>query len=602
MNTLTVVPFLLAMFAAVAAMPTNIYQICAWNTGTIEIEPWRRRTSGALRSVAQSLRAWFAALWSPRLACACLAVLLAVLLVQLSVSDGVLLAIAPAAVPLVEKRTQLLREAEALKQADGTFKDDVSRTAFDAKLAEVEGLDTQIRTIEATPPPTPTPAVPSAAADERARVLGIQAAVRTAKLDEVFATDLVTRGVTLETARSEIFAKMAAASDATPTDPHIPHVAMGEDARDKWQRGASAWLMVRSGLAAMVAKHEGVTADKLDPGEFRGLSLLDLARESLTRAGQQVRGMDKMKLAGFAMSFRSNYQTTSDFSTLLENTMHKVLRAAYAIQLDTWSRWCGISTVSDFRTHNWYRTGALSVLEDLNEHGEFKNKNIPDGEKATHVVTTKGNIIAITRQVIVNDDLGAVMRLTEQLGRAGKLTIEKAAYALLAQNSGLGPTQSDAQPLFHANRANVGSGAAITMAALDADATVMAIQTDPNGEDILDLRPAVLLVPRGLEGTARSINQAEYDPDTTGKLQKPNIARGMFSDIVGTGRLTGTRRYLFADPAASPVFLVSFLDGQREPILETQDGWRTDGVEMKARLDVGVDVVDYRGAVTDAGA
>jgi hypothetical protein len=111
----------------------------------------------------------------------------------------------------------------------------------------------------------------------------------------------------------------------------------------------------------------------------------------------------------------------------------------------------------------------------------------------------------------------------------------------------------------------------------------------------------VLLVPRGLQGTAISINQAEYDPDTTGKLQKPNIVKGLFSDIVGTGRLTGTRRYLFADPSLYPVFMVSFLEGQREPVLETQDGWRTDGVEMKARLDFGVDVVDYRGAVTNAG-
>jgi hypothetical protein len=140
----------------------------------------------------------------------------------------------------------------------------------------------------------------------------------------------------------------------------------------------------------------------------------------------------------------------------------------------------------DFRDHNWYRMGALTVLEDLNERGEFRNKNIPDAEKATYSVDTKGNIIAITRQVIVNDDLGAVMRLTEMLGRAGKLTIEKAAYALLGQNSGLGPTQTDTQPLFYATRSNVGRPQPSRMAGLDADAAVMAVQTDPNGEDILD--------------------------------------------------------------------------------------------------------------------
>jgi hypothetical protein len=140
------------------------------------------------------------------------------------------------------------------------------------------------------------------------------------------------------------------------------------------------------------------------------------------------------------------------------------------------------------------------------------------------------------------------------------------------------------------------------MSALDADAAVMAVQTDVNGQDILDLRPSVLLVPRTLEGNAKAINGAEYDPDTTGKLQKPNIVKGLFNDVVGTGRLSGTRRYLFADPSVAPVFVVSFLEGQQEPVIETQDGWRYNGVELKARLDVGVAAVDFRGAVTNAGA
>jgi hypothetical protein len=313
--------------------------------------------------------------------------------------------------------------------------------------------------------------------------------------------------------------------------------------------------------------------------------------------------MNRMDIAGRAMAFRSgNYQTASDFAVLLENTLHKILRAAYAVTPDTWSRICGTASVTDFRTHNWYRTGALTVLDDINEHGEFTNKAIPDGEKATYSVGTKGNIIGITREVIVNDDLGFVTRMTEMLGRSGKLTIEKAFYALLGQNSGLGPTQSDSQPLFHSNRSNVGSAAAISMSALDADAAVMAVQTDVNGQDILDLRPSVLLVPRTLEGNAKAINGAEYDPDTTGKLQKPNIVKGLFNDVVGTGRLSGTRRYLFADPSVAPVFVVSFLEGQQEPVIETQDGWRYNGVELKARLDVGVAAVDFRGAVTNAGA
>jgi len=35
--------------------------------------------------------------------------------------------------------------------------------------------------------------------------------------------------------------------------------------------------------------------------------------------------------------------------------------------------------------------------------------------------------------------------------------------------------------------------------------------------------------------------------------------------------------------------------------LEMRDGFRTDGVEWKVRLDYAVAGIDYRGAVTDAG-
>jgi hypothetical protein len=65
--------------------------------------------------------------------------------------------------------------------------------------------------------------------------------------------------------------------------------------------------------------------------------------------------------------------------------------------------------------------------------------------------------------------------------------------------------------------------------------------------------------------------------------------------------LSGTRRYLFADPSIAPVFEVAFLEGQTAPVLESRDGWRVDGTEMRVRLDYGVAAVDYRGAVTNAG-
>jgi hypothetical protein len=75
----------------------------------------------------------------------------------------------------------------------------------------------------------------------------------------------------------------------------------------------------------------------------------------------------------------------------------------------------------------------------------------------------------------------------------------------------------------------------------------------------------------------------------------------MFREVVGTGRLSGTRRYLFADFNLARVLAVAFLNGHEAPEIFTEEGWRVDGTELKVRLDFGVAALDYRGAVTNAG-
>jgi hypothetical protein len=130
----------------------------------------------------------------------------------------------------------------------------------------------------------------------------------------------------------------------------------------------------------------------------------------------------------------------------------------------------------------------------------------------------------------------------------------------------------------------------------------MAAQKDISSNDFLDLKPRTLLVSSSQGSAARTINDAMFDP-ADNKFQKPNVVKGLFSTVVDTPRYTGTRRYLFADPAIAPAFVVAFLEGQGEsPVLETQNGWRIDGTEWKVRMDYKVQEFDPKGAVTNAGA
>lgn len=463
----------------------------------------------------------------------------------------------------------------------------------------------------AAPAPAPA-AAPAPDADairanatqaERERQDAIRALGSRLELPDTLVTELVNAGNSIEDANAAAIDWLADAQQARDGGTTFPGgSAVVNDERDKFMAGAAAWLIQKAGKSRAVEAHTG---EDLDPGEFRGMTLLELARESLHRSGASTRGLSKIEIARAALSWNApmslGLNTRSDFPVLLENVLHKMLQASYALAPNTWRGFCAEGSVSDFRPHPRLRLGTFSALSDKLESGEFKQKHFPDAEKETIQAATKGNIVGITREALVNDDVDGFSRLVSMLGRAAGLTIESDVYALLAENSGLGPTMGDGDTLFHANHNNIGAGAALTAAAIDADRVIMASQRDPEGNEYLDIRPSALVVPIGLGSTARQINEAQYDPDSVGDL-KPNTVRGLFQTVVDTPRLSGTRRYLFADPAVVPTIEVVFLDGQSAPQIIAEEGFDYDGVRWRIHLDFGVDATDWRGAVTDAGA
>jgi len=333
----------------------------------------------------------------------------------------------------------------------------------------------------------------------------------------------------------------------------------------------------------------------LQGNPFNGFSLYDFANDSAQRAGVKTVGMSRMDVVGRAFT-----QSTSDFPVLLENVMHKSLMSSYNIQADTWRRFCKTGSVSDFRAWKRLKTGSLGNLDSLSELGEFKNKQIPDGEAESIQADTKGNLINISRQAIINDDLGAFIGLTTDLGRSAARTIEAAVYAKLNAN----PAMGDSTALFHADHGNLAaSGAVPSVTTIDAAATAMAEQMDISGNDYLDLEPSIAVVHRSLKGNFIEVINAEFNDDSQKNQRKPNRVRGLVGDIVASSRIgTSTNWYLFADPSIAPVIEVVFLNGNESPFLEVQDGFTVDGVRYKVRLDFGVGVVDYRGAYKNAGA
>ncbi|PPK72669.1 hypothetical protein B0F88_103102 [Methylobacter tundripaludum] len=419
-----------------------------------------------------------------------------------------------------------------------------------------------------------------AAKQERQRQVDIRKFAQMSRADDAVVNGFIERGDSFEVAKEQMLKKWSEKVDSEATR---GDASVTTDEKDKFIEAGVNAIRGRAGV------------DKMDAGnEFRGMRMTEIAKLCLDRAGVSSRGMGELEMVKRAFT-----TSTSDFPVLLENAMHKTLQGAYATAPDTWSRFCSVGSVTDFRAHNRYRLGSFGNLDALGENSEFKNKSIPDGEKSTITATTKGNVINISRQTIINDDLSAFIGLSKMLGRAARRTIEADVYALLASN----PLMSDGIALFDAAHDNLaGTAAVVSVASIEAARVAMAKQMDVSGNDFLDLRPALWLGGMGAGGSARVVNEAQYDPDTANKLQSPNRVRGLFRDVIDSPRISGNEWYVFADPAESPVIEVAFLNGEQEPFLESEQGFEVDGLQWKVRLDYGVGLNDYRGAYKNAGA
>jgi hypothetical protein len=426
--------------------------------------------------------------------------------------------------------------------------------------------------------------------NERQRIDDIKLSVRSAKLSDDIADKFIKDGTSIDLARKLILDELAKADQKIETHTRggadIQIVSLGAD---KMRAAATDAILARNGLLKHEEKHE-----KLQGNPFVGKRAREIARDCLENAGENTRGLSDDEIVKRAFT-----SSTSDFGVILENTLNRTVLMNYNTVADTWRRFCKTGNVTDFRDWKRLKLGSIGTLDAVPEDGEFKNKSLSDAEAEAIKVTTYGNIVNISRQMIVNDDLGAFLTVAETLGKAAALTIEKAVYAMLLAN----PTMSDGFTLFHANHKNTSAtGTALTVTSIDADRVAMAKQMNVGGNDFLDIKPSVLLLPVELGGTARVINRSEYDPDATNKLQRINQVAGLFSDIIDSPRLSGTTRYYFADPAIMPAFEVAFLNGNDTPYLEQQNGFDVDGVKYKVRLDFGVAAIESRAVYRNLGA
>jgi HK97 family phage prohead protease len=350
----------------------------------------------------------------------------------------------------------------------------------------------------------------------------------------------------------------------------------------------------RSAVSDGLALRAGARVEKPAPGaeDFRRISLLDLCRMVLERAGQRVSySDDKMETASRAFS-------TSDFPLLLSNLADKVLQAGYKEAPATWRSWCATGSLSDFKEAYKLRMSEAPTLEPVYEGGEYKMADFKESED-TYKIGTWGKKFALTRQAIINDDLGAFTRIPTLFGIASGRTINDTVYRLLLSNPVMKETE---QPLFSVNHENVGMPGALSIATLTEARTKMRRQKGMRADAgvFLNLSPSILIIPPELETIARQLLFSTADIGQANPAVI-NPFHGSLEIVVDATLTDAAAWYLVASPNIIDTVEVAFLDGVQNPVVEQQQGWNVDGIEYKVRLDFGVKVWDYRGIYKNSG-
>ncbi len=213
-------------------------------------------------------------------------------------------------------------------------------------------------------------------------------------------------------------------------------------------------------------------------------------------------------------------------------------------------------------------------------------------------------MLAITRQDMINDDLGALTDVPQKLGNGA---IKKLNDIFWTEFLGL-----VAASFFAAGNSNLNTGVAdMTVGGLDATETIFMNQTNPDGTP-LALQPAIILVPTALKNKAITLMQSERAAYGTSYATAPGDANPFhsrytvesspyISNSVYTGN-TSTGWWMLANPAELAVIAIAALNGRVEPQVDTADAdFNTLGVQMRGYCDVGVHRMEKRAGVSADG-
>ena len=371
---------------------------------------------------------------------------------------------------------------------------------------------------------------------------------------EALSAGLIDRSATIEQARAAVLEELARRDFAAGGHINVRSIA------DNASHASERDMLVNTLVQRMGGKPTGEV--------IRATDCTGIAARALELNGHAVNHRDSRdQILQRAMG-------TSDFSVLLGNAAGRVLLGAFEDSPAVLKQLARLNNLPNFKDRTVIRfpSGAPS-LEKVNEHGEFKHSSITDAANGWSLATY-GRIVSLTRQALVNDDLGAFAGLLTEFGRSAARREADELVSLL-----VGTPLVDGTPLFHADRSSLVT-ATLSAAGLAAAVKSLRLQKEVGGGFIIQ-EPAFLVVPAALETVARQM-VAAITPASANNVQPYSVT------VIVEPRLDAVSPTAWYLVSANQIALeYGYLDGAQGPQTFQQEGFEVDGLEIKCRLDFG---------------
>ena len=421
-------------------------------------------------------------------------------------------------------------------------------------------------------------AATKAAQAERERVGAIYAVCREFNVDSAKVESYVKDGKTVDAVRKAILDEIAEKQKASK-------VTVTEDAGDKFIERAVDGLALHHGV---IAESEAVKG----ADEYRNGSLRAIAEDCLIAGGmseRELRHMSAHEVFEEMFNSHSRAMGSEQFSMVIDQFGNKTMLKGYREQPTVFQQLVSKGSNKDFKPTHKYRLGLDGKPELMPpESGEFKYQEMAD-ESVSTAIQTYGKAISFTREIFINDDMGAVVKAIRMQAGGFRRLQEEMFFNVLTNITFNSTTRKN---LVVTNK-NISAKAYSEMR------TLMRRQKDFEGKAYVGVFPAYILASDEAFYDHAQLLKASSDPSQTNP-GVPNIMQGMMT-LITSPYLTGAAYYAIARPSEMEGIEYTTLNNVDRPYSRTVIPQSHLGIDYQFWMDFGFNLIDYRAFVKNAG-